>query len=227
MKRSLNIILVLAGLLSSGIASRADTLSFGLDTAYTGTPPEGSAPWITATIEDLVPGSVRLTLDNQNLSEQEYVSKWLFNLNPDLAASDLDFGNPVQTGSFALPAVQTAASKTKAGGNVQFSLALDFATAQAKRFGAGEKLVYEITGIPGLTAADFAFTAQNGSYGPFGAAAHVQSIDPANFQNAISDFDTQSGWIASDLTVTPEPAAWMILPSFLGLAFLARKRRHN
>ena len=86
---------------------RADAavLTYNLDTEYTGaTPPAGAGPWLTATFEDGVPGTVLLTV-TADLAPGEFVHRVMFNLNPSLSARHL-IAQPLDAvGDFASPVV--------------------------------------------------------------------------------------------------------------------------
>ena len=197
--------------------ANAGTLSFGLDTEYTGgVAPEGTTPWLTATFDDGgIAGTVELTLDGTNLTGTEFVDEWLFNLDPTLDPTALSFSTTSTTGSFADPAIHTGVDAFHAGGDGLFDLQFVFANSGgiAERFGMGDRLVTEISGIGTLTAASFDFgSALGGSFaGPLRSVAHIQAIGADSMD---------SGWISA-----PEPSsiALSVIGLFTLLAFVSRR----
>ncbi len=68
------------------------TLIFDFNYEFSGaTPPEGSAPWLRASIEDSGPGKVTLTFEALHLTDKEFVSNLYLNLNPSLDLDNLSF----------------------------------------------------------------------------------------------------------------------------------------
>lgn len=193
-------------------SSHAAMVVQGLDFEYSGgTPPAGAAPWVRATFDDGGgSGSVTMKLDALNLTGSEFVSKWLFNLDPALDPALLNFSVQSSTGAFATPSALTGIDAFGAAGNTKFDILVDFAVAPpADRFTAGDSITFQITGIPTLTAHSFSFLSIPGGKGPYISAAHIQGIGPGG---------GDSGWIA----VVPEPGAAAI---FLGVLVLARRAR--
>lgn len=104
----------------------------------------------------------------------------------------------------------------KADGDGLYDIKLSFAT-NGSGFQSGQTVVYEITGISGLTASSFNFfSTPAGGHGPFLTAAHVLNTTGAGSGG--------SGWIAP--TPVPLPAAaWLFGSGLLGLMGIARKRK--
>jgi hypothetical protein len=189
-------------------------ITFALSYEFSGaTPPEGLAPWLTATFDDHdTPGSVDLTLATTNLTDNEFVFEWLFNLDPQLDVSALVFSAPAATGEFADPTLNLAVDAFQGDGDGFFDIQVDFdhSGGAPTRFGVGDAAEYSITGISTLTAGSFDFlSAPGGGAGPFPTAAHVGGIGPD---------DGDSGWIS-----VPEPATLDVL-ALGGLALLRRRR---
>ncbi len=206
-------VVVCALLTLSSVASGA-VVSFDLSTEFSGaTPPVGASPWLNATFDDEgSSGSVILTLTTTNLTDTEFVSEWMFNLDPGLDPADLDFSSPTTTGGFDDPGIGKVADAFKADGAGYFDIKMNFATGGGldARFGVGDAVEYTITGIDSLTAGSFDFLCTPAGHGPFPTAAHVQGIGG----------DEDSGW-----TTAPEPASAVLLLSGGVLAIFRRRRR--
>lgn len=155
-------------------------------------PPAGSGPWATATFNDeVIPGTVQLTLSASGLTGTEFISEWCFNLEPDALAD-----NP------SLSIVAQSAAAVGGGDNIdifvgsdeysgdgagKFDVQLLFPTDQGvNRFTDNETVVLNISGVSGLTADSFDAVSDKG----FPTAVHVQSIGEGT-----------SAWVS-----TPEPA---------------------
>jgi hypothetical protein len=204
-----------AAVLALVVASAYGSLTtFELSYEFSGaTPPEGMAPWLTATFDDHdTPGSVDLTLVSTNLTDAEFVFEWLFNLNPELDASALVFSALIKTGEFADPTIDLGMNSFPGDGGGYFDIRVDFENSNgpSTRFGVGDAAEYTITGISTLTADSFdSLSAPHGGNGTHSTAAHVGGIGPD---------DGDSGWIS-----VPEPATLVVLA--LGSLALLRCRR--
>ncbi|MCD4699915.1 MAG: PEP-CTERM sorting domain-containing protein [Phycisphaerae bacterium] len=195
-------------------------VSFDLSVEFSGaTPPAGAAPWLNATFDDGgLAGAVTLTLTTTptpttGLTGAEFVSNWMFNLDPGLDPTELIFSSPTKTGGFDDPVISTGVDAFKADGTGYFDIWIAFEAGGGvdKRFGAGEAVEYTITGIDSLTAESFDFLCTLADHGPFPTAAHVQSIGD----------EEDSGW-----TTVPEPATLSLL-ILGGLTLLRRKRGYG
>ena len=196
------------------VSAEASMITFELSYEFSGaTPPEGMAPWLTATFDDHdAPGLVDLTLVTTNLTDDEFVFEWLFNLDPELDASALVFSAPVKTGEFADPTIDLGVDAFPGDGGGYFDVRVDFDNSDgaSTRFGVGDAVEYSITGIPTLTADSFDFvSAPHGGQGTYPTAAHVGGIGPD---------DGDSGWIS-----VPEPATLAVL-ALGSLTLLGRRR---
>jgi hypothetical protein len=109
-------------------------LSFDLDTEISGaTPPAGATPWLSATFDDSgTPGSVELTLTAVNLTGTEFVSVWLFNLDPSLNPALLTFSAPLKTGTFTTPVISKSVDGFKADGDGFFDIKIAFDKSGAR-----------------------------------------------------------------------------------------------
>jgi hypothetical protein len=190
------------------------TLDAVTQISLTGTPPEGTPPWITASFSDSGPGTVYLTLVTTNLTGSEIVSEWDINLDTSLNAADLVFTKTGSSGSFTNPTINLGANNYKADGDGYYDINFAFTTngGTSTRFGVGDSVTYTITGISTLTAQSFNWLSNEtngsgnggGGNGPYYMAAHVQSIGSGSL----------SGWVA-----TPEPSVFILL--VLGICGLA------
>jgi hypothetical protein len=191
---------------------------YQFDNSFSGGVPGGHAPWVGATFQDSSQG-VLLTVDNGGLIGTEFLSELYLNINPadNTKISSLKFTLEGETAGVSAPTIQTGVDHFKADGDGLYDVLFSFATANAGRFGAGDSVTYLISGIPGLTAADFQFlSTPDGGHGPFDAAGHIQGIQ------CMDD----SGWIDPSMgplpIATPEPAATAVLIVATGVFGLRR-----
>jgi hypothetical protein len=200
------------------VSVQAGTVVYDFTNVISGTTgPALPAPWVSAVFEDTAPGTVRLSVTNVGLSGVESESFLFFNLRPALDPTGLNFSFVNQSGSFVLPTISKSANQYRADGDGYFDIQLAFSQGgQSDRFVAGEALVYDISGIAGLAASDFAYMSYDGGgAGQYYAAAHIQQI---------SDPLQPSAWIgASQTTAVPEPTALALVGLGVG-ALLARRR---
>ena len=195
----------------------AATLTLGLDVEFSGAiTPEGTAPWITATVDDSFGGAndVRLTLDAHDLTDAEFIFEWLFNFDPSLEASLLTIvafdddaiapsGQVIFKGNDAFTA----------NGDGKYDIRFNFPPppgAFAKKFTDDEILIYDLSYISPISASSFNyFSVEVGGQGTFLSAAQIGGIGPS---------DNDSGWIG----VVPEPSTFLLVGG--GLLALAARR---
>lgn len=208
----------IAASLCSPMKAAAGSFFYHFDNVFSGTSPTGPSSWVDAQFTDVTPGTVNLTFSTTGLTGTEFVSELYLNLNTVLNPNTLVFTKTGGVGSFTDPTLSKGVDQFKADGDGNYDLLLGFATAGNGRFGVGDSITYQITGIPGLQASDFSFlSAPAGGSGPFLAATHVQSIGNGD-----------SGWIAPTvLTPAPEPATVVVLGSGMLIWAAARRFRNR
>jgi hypothetical protein len=209
----------------SPISASGTGITYEFDTPFPTDPsPDGPGPWIQASFADVSPGTVLMTITSLNLISGEFVQGngagagggLFFNLNPDYDPTSLAFGLISATGDFGT-IISTGANAFKADGDGKYDIQLDFAT---HNFSSGSSITYQLTGISGLTAADFAFlSAPAGGSGPFYAAAHVQGIPPNNYSTWI-----EPGAGPVQITSVPEPAPLVLFGVLLWGVWFLRTR---
>lgn len=215
--RSSKLAIAGAVLCAAGVAS-ADTLVFDLTREFSGaTPPSGSGPWLRATFTDTGSDTVSLTLENL-LSNNEFVSRWYFNVDPALLPGDPDNLNWLDVtydGSSGPEAsVFKEENSFKADGDGYFDLSFEWTNSGSGRFGAGSSdVVYTLSGA-GLTAMSFNFLSLGAGNSPDGllSAAHIQGIGKNG---------EDSGWITT--VIIPLPSAASL--GLLGLCGIGMNRR--
>lgn len=221
------LVLSVALLFLAGVnPAKAEIITFYPDTVLGhGTAPEEEPPWISAIFDDHGDqGSVTLTLSCLNLSAGEFVSRWLFNLDPLLNPKDLEIEPLAHAGSFRDPSISLGANKFNGGGGDKFDIAFYFSTSNknSKRFDADDSLQLEISGISDLTAQSFDFNSKgkdhcnNNDILHYKTEAHIQGI-------VIGHCGGDSGWV-----VVPEPSSFILLGmGAFGLAFCGLRRRYK
>lgn len=168
-------------------AAAAGTVTFDVDTVFTGATPGGSGPWLRACFSQNGANSVRLTLTSLLTADSEFVAKWGFNLDPSLtpntAITGWSLASGVSPDSVAIRGSDQFDNSVKLGTNIFFDIMLSFETSNsnpAARFSKGDTTVIDFAGI-GLTPEDFAFTAvskqgTNAVATTYGTGAHVQGL---------------------------------------------------
>lgn len=196
----------------------AKALTFDLNYVFSGPGiPGNPAPWGTATISDVV-GGVELTMAGSGLTSGEFFSSWYFNLNSALNPASLSFAAQSNVGvDSSSVTIGQGANAFKADGDGFFDIVFDFAQSGANRLGAGDSITYLITGIPGLTAADFNFTSVGGPISGYHTAAHLQAASVNGQSLWVADGDRPGDPV-------PEPTTYLVLGAFVGLAVYARRR---
>ena len=234
MKKLLFLIIVGVGAIFAATSVPAATFTYPLDFQFsdTGTDPEGPTPWLTATFEDIDPQEgtdlpqVRLTMSALNLTDDEFVSEWYFNIDPEFNITNSFEFPPTYEDGPPITGFVRGPNSYKANGNSGdgFDIVFSFETANNSddRFTSGETSVFIFVGNgEPLTAESFNFLNEPGpSSGPgmFYTAAHVQGI---------GEDDNESGWIAAteSISAIPEPGSILLLGAGLASLFGIRRFR--
>jgi hypothetical protein len=159
----------------------AASLSYDINTVYTGGAPGGTAPWLRITFTDAAPGTVNVTLEALNLQvsgAQEFISTWWFNV--DAPTASLAFYEVGRAGSFnPTPVVPSAGSHPGAAGYV-FNVEVAFNRAGRDglngRFTDNDAVTINVaSSAKALTINDFLKTSA-GSGAPLFTGMHVQGL---------------------------------------------------
>lgn len=211
--------------------AQASILQGNFTTTFSGTAPVGPAPWVTATVDDHgSSGSVTLTISTAGLSGSENISGFYLNLDTAMNATGLGFSYVGSSSGPSATSIQTGTNSFKADGDGKYDILFNFPTGSG--FNAGETVIYNISGIPSLTAGSFNFTSdcsQGCGTGSYYGAAHVQNTG-ANGASAwigiVSAGSGTGGW-APPAAVPLPPAAWLFGSGLVGVAVTARRREHS
>ena len=203
------------------LQASAASVTFNYTESFGSVPPDGPAPYATATFDDGgTAGSVTLTMTVAGTVDGADVTAMFFNLDPTLDPTLLTFNRDGGTGPAAATTnILTGVDAYRAGGDGYYDIVFDFPPPpgnDAAKFNAGEDLVYTITGT-GITADSFNFFATpgpgEGNPGPYLSVARFQSTGPDQ---------EGSDWVGA----VPVPAAvWLFGSGLLGLVGVARRRR--
>ncbi len=168
------------------LQASAASVTFNYTESFGSVPPDGPAPYATATFDDGgTAGSVTLTMTVAGTVDGADVTAMFFNLDPTLDPTLLTFNRDGGTGPAAATTnILTGVDAYRAGGDGYYDIVFDFPPPpgnDAAKFNAGEDLVYTITGT-GITADSFNFFATpgpgEGNPGPYLSVARFQSTGP-------------------------------------------------
>ncbi len=219
--RSRSLLLIgtlVAALMGFVSGASAATISFGLDTEFSGgtAPVSATTPWVTIVLDDSFgdANTVRMTVSATNLTGGnggENINSFLLNFDPLLDASLLSFS--VVDNSASVPNAITGANNAfMADGDGFFDIEFDMPPppgASSARFTGGETIIYDLIYISPISASSFDFfSVMGGGAGVFLSAAHIQRIN-----------GNESGWIG----VIPEPSTAVLLA--LGMMGLGWRRQ--
>jgi hypothetical protein len=202
----------------------AGTISFDYDISFGAVAPDGPTPYATAVFDDGgSPGSVTLTVDVAATVGGADITDLYYNLDPTLDPTSLLIVRSGGDGPVAGFPILTGVDAFQADGDGMYDILMDLPPPpgnNANLFNAGETLIFTITGIGTLEAADFNFLSAPspgpGGAGPFASVARFQSTGP---NGRDSDF------VGADPVdpIIPEPST-LILLSLGSLALVARRR---
>ena len=216
--------LLVAALAASPLIASASTLTFDLDTVFTGGTPGGTTPWITAVFDDSLDAfgadGVQLKLTAANLLPGEFVTQWAFNLNTALIATDLTFTQVTNatTGLVVPGGISTSVNAENAlgaNGLKNFDITFNFPGKNqpaGNRFELGDVFIVDISRVGGLVAGDFDYI--NVLNGVAHTGAHIQGIYGMGEDSSKIVGDGGGGGGGS----IPEPSTYA---AFAGLAALA------
>jgi hypothetical protein len=201
-RRLFLVVLLMAGSLARG------GVDIGVNSSYNGTAPASpTTPWINSLFQDIGPNTVQLTITAPNLSNPEYLQSLYLNFNDTKQVNSLVF-TPVFSlwqgvdHNFTLDLSKNNETAST-GGNYDILLGFSAAPGAARRFVAGDQVVFDITTSQAgtsLNSLDFAMRSVPGSAGSFYAAAFIQRTDTPPKD---TDF---AGATAFTATGVPEPA---------------------
>jgi len=196
--------------------ANAGTLTQNYVDSFGATAPDGPAPYATSFFDDGgSAGTVTLTIDVAATVGEADVAALYYSLDPSLDATDLSIVRTGGDGPIAGDiSISLGTDAFQADGDGLYDILIDLPPppgSQSARFQAGETLVFAISGIPTLVAADFDFlAAPGGGAGPYKSVARFLS--------------TGEGGEDSDWVGTPEPST-LLLTGLGSLALVARRRR--
>jgi hypothetical protein len=182
---------------------------------FSGPPPAGTEPWLIFTAQDVAPSTVKFTLSTADLQSGEFVSDWFMNISPTLDPTKLSFTPVSIPAGVTSPTIGTGENKFKADGDGFYDVDFTFSTGKSStEFNAGEQVVFDVSGITGLTANDFLFqSAPGGGTGVYYSAAHIQGVPPNG---------SNSSWVGA--AVIPEPSSFAAMTGALALGLAAWRR---
>jgi hypothetical protein len=187
-------------------------------------PASTNSAWMDVVFRDVSPGVVSVTVSNLHLTGTENVDQLYLNLNPAFDPFKLSFTFVSSSGGFDLPSITEGTNAFKAGGDGKYDVLFNFTSNSNDKhqFTQGEYFTYDISGIPGLQAADFDYMSlAAGGAGPFYAAAHVQRIGTGSLSGWIS------GTLVQSLIAVPEPSGIAIILLGISTSVLYRRSRRG
>jgi hypothetical protein len=213
--------LTLTALAAAPASSEASGFQYEFGTVFSGKAPmPTNGPWLGVLFQSVSPGKVLLTIEDPNLASGESISSLFFNLNPTLNPDKLNFSIVSHTGTFTLPQIEAGSNRFNVCKQGEFDVNLSFSDSRChgRDFGAGDSLVILISGIRGLTAADFdcpSYPTCRGDATPYAAAE-------------LNGTGSTDSWVdsvqAAPITPVPEPAPGLLVSLGMALTLLLRRK---
>ena len=198
---------------------KASIVQFDLDTQISGRgEPGGTAPWLTATLENYDANTVKLTMSAASLVGPENVSRWYFNFeSEDAGVRDLRFQYAESSSGPEARWIGTREDRFRARGDGLFDILFAF-PKRSDSFGADETVVYYISSIAEIQAGDFELgSTPRPEWGDsFFSAAKIGQFCGRGFHR----------WRANSIVGDQVPipgAVWMLGSGLMGLIFIRRR----
>jgi hypothetical protein len=189
-------------------------LSYSFNLLGSGTVlPTGSAPWLTASINEVDSDTVTLTVTSSLNNPAEFFTGIGFQLTDSFVYGSLTTSGYTQTGAFDQPTVTIGSDVAKGYGNIRYDVWFDFNTSSsdggAHRFNGSDFFTYTIDGI-NINDVDITNNA---------GVAHVQGLIGAD------GIQTSSWILPTTVNTSQVPEASSALLGCVGALALLRRRR--
>ncbi len=216
MKKTLMIIAIATAMV---VPKAKATLTFVLSDVINGSSPASTSPWLTAEFTDVV-GGVQLTLTSSLNVSDEFISRFGFNVRPDITPSlvtmTTDLNAPI-----AAQLLKTTQNDQKLNGNAVagFDFLIKWNTSSGPGRLNGTDVDTFTFVFSGLTESDFDYATAAGVR----VGAKVQGI-PGGLSGEIGAYDK-----TDEIPVVPEPAtivagALLLLPFGASTLRILRKK---
>lgn len=220
--------LVLAFSIATATWAVADSIDLPFDTVISGYTPEGSSPWLNATLDQSGASTVKMTISADGLVDSEFLSAITFNLDHGIDLSQVTLSHLAgeDVGDFVVAGYGISENAYNGISNHRYDVQMTFGKSNkangAERLGAGEAVSFQFDYAAGdLSIWDFVVLADRKQgkdfvEGIYYNEAHVQSIND-EYSSKITD-------------TPPTPGVSMPIPAaapagLVGLALLAGRRR--
>lgn len=209
---------VLGLMILPAVSSDASSVIYQFEPVSAVSFPSGQPPQITATFQDIQPGSVLLTISASNFAPDDYLSDLYFNFDPADNVHRLHFQGTDGPRGLTSPRISTGVDSFMANDGY-YDVHFGFKRGSKVTFANDGSVNYLIAG-PGLDASDFLFADSTGrganTLGTYYSLARIQGTS------------SNSVWMVTTMTMlqpVPEPAAFAFLaPAVLGLWWSNRWR---
>jgi hypothetical protein len=231
--RKAGLIALMVVLAVGALVIGAEALTFQLNNVFSGSTPDGSAPWATAVFTDTGANQVTLTFTGSLGSSGQFITETDFNFDPSLQIGSLS-GTMTSCTTCTIVGVSIGTDAFQADGDGKYDIGMIFDSSDGlpTRFNDSDVavVVFTYTGTGTFNADSFNFlSTPAGGAGPFHAASHVQGIPTNDCSGWISDTvagssnATTSGSCGG--TPVPEPMTMFLGGTgLLTLGYAARKR---